>query len=368
LSEQHARKRAEVHARLVSISEGIEEHVAGTAASASASGKKRARDAAAAGVPLRLPLELSWLSARAQSLYAEALAREMKGAMVLAARVDGLDRDQMRSLADTLRNKWKSAVIVLGDKDRARDAALERVIDRHPEWNFPGGEGRFDAAELERHAAAVKTEGNKVFWSDGTGRFVAGPDANGERHDYGFTFLNTDAIHYDFATPEHARQIVDWLDGKRIVAGDTSTGADIYRFRFGPRSTTRRNVEYYFWGWSKPESITFGGQVQDGGAVLGWSFMDLSARLKVDGPDAAWKRLREIAAWFDEVQAGGGYREYYKKQGAVLQGDGAAVGGGGERGGAIQSAGYRRRAGRRGFAEGRRVREDRLGRALVLDR
>lgn len=68
LSEQHARKRAEVHARLVSISEGIEEHVAGTAASASASGKKRARDAAAAGVPLRLPLELSWLSARAQSL------------------------------------------------------------------------------------------------------------------------------------------------------------------------------------------------------------------------------------------------------------------------------------------------------------
>ena len=207
-----------------------------------------------------------------------------------------------------------------------RMAALERDIDRHPEWNFPRGEGRFDPAELERHAAAVKTEGNKIFWSDETGRFVAGPDANGERHDYGFTFLNTDAIHYGFATPEHARQIMDWLDGKRIVAGDTSTGADIYRFRFGPRSTTRRNVEYYFWGWSKPESITFGGQVQDGGAVLGWSFMDLSARLKVDGPDAAWKRLGEIVTWFDEVQAGGGYREYYKKQGAALQGDGAAGG------------------------------------------
>lgn len=207
-----------------------------------------------------------------------------------------------------------------------RMAALERDIDRHPEWNFPSGEGRFDAAELERHAAAVKAEGNRIFWSEETGRFVAGPDARGERHDYGFTFLNTDAIHYGFATAEHARQIVDWLDGKRIVAGDTSTGADIYRFRFGPRSTTRRNVEYYFWGWSKPESIPFGGQVQDGGAVLGWSFMDLSARLKADGPDAAWKRLREIATWFEDVQAGGGYREYYKKQGAVLQGDGAAGG------------------------------------------
>ena len=119
---------------------------------------------------------------------------------------------------------------------------------------------------------------------------------------------------------------MDWLEGKRLVAGDTSTGADIYRFRFAPRATTRRNTDYYFWGWSKPESIAFGGQVQDGGAVLGWSYMDLSARLKVDGPDNAWGRLREIATWFGEVQAGGGYREYYKKQGAVLQGDGAAGG------------------------------------------
>ncbi len=206
-----------------------------------------------------------------------------------------------------------------------RMAALERAIDQHPEWNFPRDAGRFDAAELERHAAAVKAEGNKIFWSNETGRFVAGPDANGTRYDYGLTFLNTDAIHYGFATPEQGRQIVDWLDGKRIVAGDTSTGADIYRFRFGPRSTTRRNEDYYFWGWPNPEKIVFGGQVQDGGAVLGWSFMDLTSRLQVNGADDAWARLREIAHWFDEVQAGGGYREYYKKQGAALQGDGPRI-------------------------------------------
>jgi hypothetical protein len=207
-----------------------------------------------------------------------------------------------------------------------RMAALERDIARHPEWKFSNETERFDPADLEAHAAAVKAEGNRIFWSEETGRFVAGPDANGERHDYGFTFLNTDAIHYGFATDAHARAILDWLDGKRIVAGDTSTGSDIYRFRFGPRSTTRRNVEYYFWGWSRPETIPFGGQVQDGGAVLGWSFMDLSARLKVAGPDAAWARLREITTWFEDVQAGGGYRAYYKKQGAALQGDGAAGG------------------------------------------
>ncbi len=207
-----------------------------------------------------------------------------------------------------------------------RMAALEREIERHPDWNLAGGTDRFDPADLEAHAAAVKAEGNRIFWSEETGRFVAGPDVTGARHDYGFTFLNTDAIHYGFATEAHARAILDWLDGKRLVAGDTSTGADIYRFRFGPRSTTRRNVEYYFWGWSRPETIPFGGQVQDGGAVLGWSFMDLSARLKVAGPESAWTRLREMMAWFEEVQAGGGYRAYYKKQGAALQGDGAAGG------------------------------------------
>jgi alanyl-tRNA synthetase len=43
----------------------------------------------------------------------EAQARTVNGARVLAARIDGMDRQQMRSLADSLRNRWKSAVVVL---------------------------------------------------------------------------------------------------------------------------------------------------------------------------------------------------------------------------------------------------------------
>jgi alanyl-tRNA synthetase len=43
----------------------------------------------------------------------ETQARTLNGAKVLAARLDGMDRQQMRSLADSLRNKWKSAVVVL---------------------------------------------------------------------------------------------------------------------------------------------------------------------------------------------------------------------------------------------------------------
>ncbi|MBP8256747.1 MAG: hypothetical protein KAX37_05435 [Opitutaceae bacterium] len=205
-------------------------------------------------------------------------------------------------------------------------AILERALDQHPEWGLAGGGGRFDPEELERHAAEVKAEGNRLFWSEETGRFVAGSDVHGVRTDYGFTFLNTDAIHYGFATDAHAKEIMDWLEGRRIVEGDTSVGPDIYHFRFGPRSTTRRNTDYYFWRWNKADSIPFGGQVQDGGAVLGWSFMDLMSRIKVEGPDNAWARLEEILRWFEEVQAGGGYREYYRKKGTGLQGDGTAGG------------------------------------------
>jgi hypothetical protein len=131
-------------------------------------------------------------------------------------------------------------------------------------------------------------------------------------HDYGFTFLNNEAIYYRFATPSQERSIRDWISGRRVVEGDTSTGSDIYHWRFGPRSTTRRNVDYYFWAWSNPEHVPWGYQVQDGGAVLGFSYHDLMARLIVDGPDDAWRRLHEIANWFDETQAAGGYREYYK--------------------------------------------------------
>ena len=102
--------------------------------------------------------------------------------------------------------------------------------------------------------------------------------------------------------------------------------ADIYQWRFAPRATTRRNVETYVWPWFSPEEIPWGDQVQDGGAVLGFSYHDLMARLKTNGPDDAWRRLREILAWFREVQSEGGYRAYYAKPGrGCLQGGGPPV-------------------------------------------
>lgn len=191
-------------------------------------------------------------------------------------------------------------------------ATVERETAAHPEWSIPGGPLALDPGQLERHAAEVKAAGNKLFWNEETGRFTTGPDIDGKSYDFGFVFLNMEAVYYDFATPAHAKSIMAWVSGARTVAGDTSQGEDIYHWRFGPRATTRRNVEYYLWAWSGPEKIPWGGQVQDGGGVLGFELFDLMGRLRWLGPNDCERRLQAVVEWYREVQEAGGPREYYK--------------------------------------------------------
>lgn len=173
----------------------------------------------------------------------------------------------------------------------------------------------------------MRADFQKRFWNAEKGRFNGWTDVTGRSYDFGFTFVNLEAIHCGLASIDQSRSILDWLDAKREIPDDTSRGADIYHWRFAPRATTRRNIDTYVWPWANPEQIPWGGQIQDGGAVLGFSFHDLMARLKTNGPDDAWKRLREILTWFREVQSEGGYRAYYAKPGrGTLQGGGPAGG------------------------------------------
>jgi len=193
-----------------------------------------------------------------------------------------------------------------------RQAELEDQIAAHPEWNMPQSVFDESGEFLHHHAQEIREFGQTHFWTEKTGRFVGAIDCDGVAHDYGFTFVNLEAICYGFASDPQAKSILDWVSGKRIVDGDTSTGADIYHWRFAPRSTTRRNIDWYVFAWSAPESIRWGNQVQDGGAVLGFSYHDLMARLITLGPDDVASRLSDIERWFSEVQSAGGYREYYK--------------------------------------------------------
>ncbi|MGA3099956.1 MAG: DHHA1 domain-containing protein, partial [Bryobacteraceae bacterium] len=57
----------------------------------------------------------------------EAQARTFHGVKALAARVDGMDRQQMRGLADSLRNKLKTAVVVLAAVEDGNVAIISAV-------------------------------------------------------------------------------------------------------------------------------------------------------------------------------------------------------------------------------------------------
>ena len=57
----------------------------------------------------------------------ETQAVERNGVKILAARVEAMDRAQMRALADSLRNKWKSAVIVLGSAEEGSVSIVAAV-------------------------------------------------------------------------------------------------------------------------------------------------------------------------------------------------------------------------------------------------
>jgi hypothetical protein len=214
---------------------------------------------------------------------------------------------------------------------------LEEAVAQHPEWHTelqPQNSEHAQhativttATELRELASKIRTNFQQRFWNDKDGRFIGWEDLTGQRHDFGFTFVNLEAIYYGLASPLQAERIFEWLDGKRLITDDTSQGADIYHWRFAPRATTRRNIDTYVWAWLSPESIEWGGQVQDGGAVLGFSYFDLMSRLKTQGPDEAWRRLRTILDWYSEVEAAGGYRAYYGQPGrGTLQGGGTAGG------------------------------------------
>jgi alanyl-tRNA synthetase len=57
----------------------------------------------------------------------EGQARTVGNVRILAACVDGMDRQQLRALADSLRNKWKTAVVVLASAEDSNVAIISAV-------------------------------------------------------------------------------------------------------------------------------------------------------------------------------------------------------------------------------------------------
>ena len=163
--------------------------------------------------------------------------------------------------------------------------------------------------------AKCKEEYNKLFWDESKGRYISSVNINGERMDFGYTFLNFEAVEAGLASPEQAKLIADWVDGNRIIEGDTSQGEDIYgAFGYGARTNTidvsTIGPPYYYWdhdGALDPGpggAAHYGGNAQNGGSIFYPVYYDLMGRLKMLGPDAARTKFQDIIDEFmiDEIR------------------------------------------------------------------
>lgn len=185
--------------------------------------------------------------------------------------------------------------------------------------------GNPDAADAyASHAALVKARFNQTFWSSETGRYIACIDADGKRWDPGLTFLNTEALAYGLGDAEKAGSVFDWLDGKRIVSGDTVTGKDITdyshllknhygkpvslkHYRFAPITNTV-SIEALSgngpaWWYDLDGAIpvgegagaAFGRHLENGGYIFYPLYYALTARAEYLGADSVKKRAGDLA-------------------------------------------------------------------------
>jgi alanyl-tRNA synthetase len=65
--------------------------------------------------------------ARSEVSSIESSVRDIKGAKVLSAQVAGMDREQLRTMVDSLRVKWKTAVVILGSSQDSNVAIVVGV-------------------------------------------------------------------------------------------------------------------------------------------------------------------------------------------------------------------------------------------------
>lgn len=205
------------------------------------------------------------------------------------------------------------------------------------------------SATLKTKMDAFTAEFQTKFWNETTGRFYLGDSKAdddkviayelGDKVDYGFTSYNEAAIELGLATEEQKEAIMQWINGERIVAGDTANNStkakQIYQYEFAPRWTTKDN-RYQFWynfvdtykdneDETKTGKYAWDKQVQNGGTALHCAYYDMAAEIKTNGSDAAYTKLKNIQKWYEKVKRAGGsgtffYRMYYDGLYINLQG------------------------------------------------
>ncbi|MDP6380708.1 MAG: hypothetical protein QF662_05110, partial [Phycisphaerae bacterium] len=157
---------------------------------------------------------------------------------------------------------------------------------------------------LRKHARKVHRQYNQTFWDAKKGRYIGCIDSHGKVRDFGFTFVNLEAMAYGLADAKQVRKIYNWMEN-----GASATGRrDIYsKWKFAPRATTVRNSTIWrenpnefnpWWSTDYPgfnyTGRRFSDQIQDGGTSLYISYYDIMTRIRFLGIDRTWQRFSEI--------------------------------------------------------------------------
>ena len=166
--------------------------------------------------------------------------------------------------------------------------------------------GVVQTVDYDELRAKVRRRYNAVFWDDRAGRYIGCVDIDGGRHDYGFTFVNLEAMAAGLADAAQVKRIYHWMETEPTSSGKADTYS---KWVFAPRATTLHNP---MWGDSAPAAekasktppwwhfgwlgTPYGAQCQDGGAILFQSYYDLMTRVRYRGADNAWQRFTEILA------------------------------------------------------------------------
>lgn len=184
--------------------------------------------------------------------------------------------------------------------------ALNRMVEL---YKMAGNTGKAESYSQLLNTAVIKYD--QTYWDDEKGRYISTINQNDEALDYGLTFLNTEALFYGAGNQQKADKIFSWIDGERLIEGDTAQGLQILdKWKIGPmvntipiesvvklNPETGRNIAW----WHVPAAInvfsnaSFTEHCENGGAIFYTTYFELMSRIKYGKTDSAMQRMITIA-------------------------------------------------------------------------
>lgn len=269
----------------------------------------------------------------AMKFQLKAMAGE-KGVMIITAK--GHEGRNMGNGS----NYWD--ILPFGHKDAFTNAyyyasieAMARIEEMAAAAGLPPGDN--PPAYFRELRKTVRADYQESFWDDKAGRFVGCVDVDGVKHDYGFTWINLDAMAYGLADPEQVKRIYDWMENHPTATGKADTYS---RWVFAPRASTFFNPPFHLYNWKDKLTPTdlppwwhgewhmgdYETQCQAGGAILYTSYSDILARAKYLGADNAFRRFAAILDRYAEPDHLSGGSPLYRGESSQGHGIAGSVG------------------------------------------